>query len=157
MIHFEGDRSFTLPVADVYAKLGDASFLLSCLKDVEQVLETGVDRAQWKLRPRFSFIRTTLDITMDIVERVPTTSVKVKLYSKGIGASTTVISEMKFAQKDTATAVHWVADVTELTGLLKLVPKVLISSSAGKVIEETWAEIDKKLNSATGEKSVTCS
>jgi carbon monoxide dehydrogenase subunit G len=145
MIHFEGDRSFTLPVADVFTKLGDASFLLSCLKDVEQVIETGVDRAKWKLRPGFTFIRTTLDITMDIVARVPNTSVNVKLYSKGIGASTTVVSVMTFEPKESGTAVHWVADVTELTGLLKLVPKGLISSSAGKVIDETWAEIDKKL------------
>lgn len=145
MIHFEGDRSFTRPVAEVFAKLGDATFLLSCLKDVETVIETGVDRAKWKLRPGFSFIRTTLDITMDIIERVPNSSVKVKLFSKGIGASTTVESLMTFQEKEGGSAVHWIADVTELTGLLKLVPKGLISSSAGKVIEETWAEIDKKL------------
>lgn len=145
MIHFEGDKTFSLPVADVYAKLSDASFLLSCLKDVEQVIESGVDRAHWKLRPGFSFIRTTLDTKMDIIERVPNTSVKVKLFSKGIGASTTVVSELRFQSKDPGSQVSWVSDVTELTGLLKLVPKGLISSSAGKVIEDTWEEIDKKL------------
>ena len=145
MIHFEGDRTFAHPVTDVFARLSDAAFLLTCLKDVETVIETGPDRAKWKLRPGFSFIRTTLEITMDIVERVPNASVKVKLYSKGIGASSTVISVMTFQPKDSGTAVHWVADVTELTGLLKLVPKGLISSSAGKVIDETWDEIDQKL------------
>ncbi len=145
MIHFEGDKSFPLPVTGVFAKLSDASFLLTCLKDVEQVIETGPDRAKWKLRPGFSFIRTTLEITMDIIERVPDASVKVKLFSKGIGASSTVISSMSFQQKEGGSAVHWVADVTELTGLLKLVPKGLISSAAGKVIEDTWAEIENKL------------
>ncbi|MCE9533982.1 MAG: hypothetical protein K8T89_23100, partial [Planctomycetes bacterium] len=67
MIHFEGDRSFTLPPADVFAKLGDASFLVSCLKDVEEISERGADRAIWKLHPGFSFVRTKLDITMDIL------------------------------------------------------------------------------------------
>ena len=145
MIHFRGDQTFPLPLADVFAKLGDAAFLLSCLKDVEQVIEAGADQAKWKLRPGFTFIRTTLDITMDIVGRVANTSVQVKLFSKGIGASTTVMSTMTFQPTESGTAVHWIADVTELTGLLKLVPKSLISSSAGKVIDETWAEIDRKL------------
>lgn len=40
---------------------------------------------------------------------------------------------------------RWVSNVTGLTGLLKLVPEGLIASSAGKVIEETWAEIEQKL------------
>ena len=44
-----------------------------------------------------------------------------------------------------ARRVHWTADITELTGLLKLVPKGLISSSANKVIEDTWSEIEKRL------------
>jgi uncharacterized protein len=146
MIHFEGDRSFVTPVSEVYAKLADAGFLLSCLKDVEQVIETSADHCKWKLRPGFSFIRTTLEIAMDIVERIPNAVVKVKVFSKGIGASSTVISEMRFEPKDAGTAVRWIADVTELTGLLKLVPKGLIASSARKVIEDTWVEIDQKIN-----------
>ena len=145
MIHIEGERSFAHPVGEVFVKLGDASFLLSCLKDVEQVIETNTDRAHWKLRPGFSFIRTTLDISMDIVERVTDNTIKVKLFSKGIGATSTVISVMTFHPHESGTTVRWVADVTELTGLLKLVPKSLIMSSAGKVIDETWAEIDAKL------------
>ena len=87
MIHFEGDRQFSLPIAAVFAKLGDASFLVDSLKDVEQIIEKSADRAIWKLRPGFSFVRTTLDITMDIVERVAPTTIKVKMFSRGIGAT----------------------------------------------------------------------
>ncbi len=145
MIHFEGDRSFPLPVSDVFAKLSDASFLVGCLKDVEEIVEAAPDVSTWKLRPGFSFIRGTLDITMNIVERTPTSAVKVKLLSRGIGATATVETLLAFSPNDSGTAVHWTADVTELTGLLKLVPKGLILSTAGKVIEETWGEIAKKL------------
>jgi carbon monoxide dehydrogenase subunit G len=145
MIHFEGDRSFPLPPADVFAKLSDATFLVSCLKNVDQVVEQSADKAVWKLRPGFAFIRGTLEVTMDITERVPHQAVKVKLFSRGIGATTTVMSVLNLQSKDAGTAVHWLADVTEMTGLLKLVPKGLISSAAGKVIDETWTEIEMRL------------
>ncbi len=145
MIHFEGDRTFPLLPAAVFAKLGDAAFLVDCLKDVQEVTEKGADRAAWKLQPSFSFIRTTLDITMDIVERVPTTTIRVKLFSRGIGATSTVLAVLALQPTEIGTAVHWSADITELTGLLKLVPKGLISSTAGKVIEDTWSEIEKKI------------
>jgi carbon monoxide dehydrogenase subunit G len=145
MSHFEGARSFPLPPSEVFARLGDAAFLVGCLKNVDEVVETGKDKAVWKLRPGFSFMRGTLEITMDIVERTPDTSVKVKLFSRGIGATSTVQAVLTFQPTGGGTAVHWLADLTETTGLLKLVPKSLISSAAGKVIEETWAEVDKKL------------
>jgi len=123
MIHFEGDRTFPLPPAAVFAKLGDAAFLVDCLKDVQEVVEKNADRAVWKLQPGFSFIRTTLDITMDIVERVPDSAIKVKMFSRGIGATSTVQSVVALQPTEPGTAVHWSADITELTGLLKLVPK----------------------------------
>jgi len=145
MIHFEGNRSFSIPLADAFAKLGDASFLIGCLKDVEEVVEQSADRAVWKLQPGFSFVRTKLDITMTIVERVPNTSVKIAVFSKGIGATSTVQSQLALQPVDRGTVVQWSSDITELTGLLKLVPKGLISSSASKIIEDTWTEIEKKL------------
>jgi carbon monoxide dehydrogenase subunit G len=145
MIHFEGERTFTQPVGEVATKLSDASFLVSCIGGVEEVVTATPDSAVWKLRPGFSFIRGTLTINMTIAERVANTSTKVKMVSKGIGASTTVIAELRFAAREEGTAVRWVADVTEITGLLKMVPKGLIQSTASKVIEETWVGIEKKL------------
>lgn len=145
MIHFEGDRTFPLPPAAVFAKLGDAAFLVGCLKNVDEVIEQGADKAVWKLRPGFAFIRGTLEVTMDVTQRVPHQTVKVKLFSRGIGATTTVESVLALQPKDVGTAVHWTADVTEMTGLLKLVPKGLIASAAGKVIDETWTEIEQRL------------
>lgn len=145
MIHFQGDRSFSLPVNALFTKLSDASFLVGCLKDVEEVSQASGDRASWKLKPGFSFIRGTLDITMDVVERTPDSAVKLKLVSRGIGATSTVQALLEFLKTETGASVHWSADITEMTGLLKLVPKGLISSTAGKVIEDTWNDIEKKL------------
>ncbi len=145
MIHFEGERQFTRPVAEVAAKLSDASFLVTCIANVEEIVSATPARVIWKLRPGFSFVRGTLTITMDIIERVPDSSVKVKIFSKGIGASTTVIADLKFAAREAGSAVQWVADITKITGLLKMVPKGLIQSTAAKVIEETWIGVDTQL------------
>lgn len=145
MIHFEGDRTFPIPLAEVYAKLGNASFLLSCLPDIEQVVEQSPDRAVWKMKPGVSFVRGTLDITLDIVERIPNEAVTSKVFSRAIGATATVQSHVTFQPHESGTAIHWLADLVETTGLLKMVPKSLISATAGKVIEEGWAEIEKKL------------
>src|SRR5262245_39389340 len=43
MIHFEGEKSFALPVAEVAAKLSDAGFLVGCLADTK-VVEATPDR-----------------------------------------------------------------------------------------------------------------
>ena len=44
------------------------------------------------------------------------------------------------------TRVHWTGDIIELTGLLKAVPKGLISAAAQKVIEDIWRGVEKMLS-----------
>jgi len=144
MIHFEGTREFPQPPILVFASLGDASFLVDSVKDVQDLSVRTVDRAVWKLQPKLSFVRTKLDISMDIVERSEATGIKVKLVSRGIGATATVNATLQVEAAGTGSRVKWAADVAELTGLLKLVPKGLITSTAQKVIEETWDEIGAK-------------
>ena len=145
MVHFEGERSFSRPLDEAAGKLGDASFLLSCVSDVEEVVSVTSDSAVWKLRPAFSFMSGSLTIAMTIIERIPGSSAKVKLFSKAMGGSATVIADLRFQSLEGGTLVRWSADLTEITGLLKMVPKGLIQSTAGKVIEETWSGIDAKL------------
>lgn len=145
MIHFEGERSFELPVSQVASALSDAQFLVGSLPDVE-ILESGADKSVWKMRPGFSFIRTTLENILTVLERVADASNRIQIASSGIGASSTVEVKMTFEPKEGGTLVKWTGDITALTGLLKLVPKGLIQSSAGKVIEETWVAVSKRLS-----------
>jgi carbon monoxide dehydrogenase subunit G len=145
MIHFEGERTFPLPLAEVVKALGDAGFLVASLPDIE-VVETGADKAIWKMRPGFSFIRTTLENTLTVLHRDGELRNHIKIYSSGIGASSTVEVKMSFHAQENGTLVKWTGDITSLTGLLKMVPKGLIQSSAGKVIEETWTAVSKRLS-----------
>jgi carbon monoxide dehydrogenase subunit G len=145
MLKFEGDRDFALPPADVWAKLTDPRFLVRCLPDVETVKESDAEHAAVVLRPSFAFVRGTLDMTMRVVDPAPPTSARVLVHSKGIGSSSTVEATLALAAAEGGTRLHWVAEIKELGGLLKLVPSGLIRGAAQKVIDDAWNMIDAKL------------
>src|SRR5205809_7803696 len=144
MIRFEGDKVFPLAAGEVAAKLSDAAFLVGCLSDVK-VTEATPDRASWKLKPKLSFMTGSLDTTLEATAREPGKSVAFRVFTKAIGATSTVHTRLEFRDSDGVTAVHWVGEIVEVTGLLKLVPKGLMQSTAQKVIEDVWAAVSARL------------
>ncbi|NBO93401.1 MAG: hypothetical protein EBV06_13980 [Planctomycetia bacterium] len=145
MLRFEGNRRFDLSPQETFAKLTDARFLVPCVPDVESVRSLDADRAEMVLRPRFAFVRGTLDATMRILDPVADSSVRVEITGKGIGSSSEIHATLTFAPSETGTNIHWAADVKALGGLLKLVPAGLIRGAAEKVINDAWNRIEKTL------------
>lgn len=145
MVRFEGDRSFALPPAELFARLGDVRFLVECIPDVESVREVTADRAELVLRPGFSFVRGNLEVTVQVVERLDPTRIGVSLLSKGIGSSSEVAAALDVAAAEAGAHVHWTAEVRSLGGLLKMVPGGLIRGAAEKVINDVWDRITRKL------------
>jgi carbon monoxide dehydrogenase subunit G len=145
MLHFEGDEDFPQSPAELWAKLSDPRFLVQCIPDAEVVAKAEADTAVIKLRPGFSFVRGTLEITLKVVEAVPARSVRIAARSKGIGSTSDVETNLTFAAQGSGTRVHWAADINELGGLLKAVPRGLIKASAQKVINDLWAALAAKL------------
>jgi carbon monoxide dehydrogenase subunit G len=144
MIHFEGDRSFSLPPDDVAARLSDAAFLVRCLQNVNEIVEISPDRAVWKLRTGFSFLSTTLEITLTVTSRSPQGATYEAL-SRGVGATSLVRAALTFEPADGGTRVHYTADVAERTGFLKVVSAGLMQAAAKTVIEDTWKAIEAKM------------
>jgi len=148
MIQFEGDKSFSLPIAVAAARLSDAGYLANCLPDA-QVSEAAPEKAVWKLKPKLSFVTGSLNVELTRTDHEPGKSVGFKVFAKGIGASSTVLTMLTFSEAPGGgTAVHWTGNLTEVTGLLKIVPKGLIEGSARKVIEDVWEAVSARL--ATG-------
>ena len=145
MTRFEGDRDFPQPPADLFAKLTDARFLATCLPDVEKVSAQEADQAVLTLRPGLAFARGTLEVTLQVVEKTPPTAARMLLTSKGVGSSSKVEASLALAPHDAGTRVHWVAEVKELGGLLKMVPQGLIRGAAEKVLNDAWAAVEAKL------------
>lgn len=144
MIHFDGEQRFGLPVAEVAARLSDAGFLAHALPDA-QVSEATPERAAWKLKPKLSFLSGTLDATLTRDAHDPGKSVAFRVLAKAIGASSTVQTVLQFHEVDGGTVVGWAGDLTEVTGLLKMVPKGLLQATARKVIDDVWAAVGAKL------------
>jgi len=147
MIQFEGDRDFAPPPALVWGRLSDARFLVTCIPGVESVARSEPGEAVCTIRPGFSFVRGTLDITVRVAEVVPEKSIKLLLQSKGIGSSSVAEVLLTLAPHNGDTRVHWQVQVTELGGLLKLAPQGLIRASAQKVIADAWTMVEAQLAS----------
>ncbi len=144
-VHFDGVESYPTTPAAIYPKLSDAKFLAGCLPDAT-VLEATPDKAEWKMKPKLSFLTGSLDTTLTVTGRVPGESVTFRIQGKAIGAASGVdaVLTLKPAAGG-GTDVHWTADIVELTGLLKMIPKGLIQSAAQKVIADVWVALRPRL------------
>jgi carbon monoxide dehydrogenase subunit G len=145
MLHFEGTKDLPQPAAEVWGKLRDARFLVQCIPGVESVAESGTDRAVCTLRPGFSFVRGTLELTLTVAEVEPGKTARLLLHSKGIGTTSDVEAAYTVEPRDGDTHLSWTADIKELGGLLKAVPQGLIKAAAQKVIGDAWAAVEAKL------------
>ena len=145
MLQFEGDNEFPYPTAELWARLSDARFLVQCVSGIDAVKLAEPAVAVWTLRPGLSFARGTLEVTLTVVEAVPSSSVRLLIHSKGIGASSDVEVMFTLIPQDNGTRIHWTTEVTQLGGLLKAVPHGLIKGAAQKVIADVWAEAEVKL------------
>src|SRR5690242_7925985 len=122
MVRFEGEKDFPQPPADLWAKLSDARFLVQCIPDVESVAEVDADRARMVLRPGFSFVRGTLEATLQVLDKVAPTSARYLITNKGIGSSADVEATITLAPQGSGSRIQWTAEVKALGGLLKMVP-----------------------------------
>jgi carbon monoxide dehydrogenase subunit G len=150
MLHFEGDKDLHGSPGDASVRLSDARFLIQCIPGVESVSSAQPDRAVCVLRPGFSFVRGTLEVTLTVVEAVAGTTTRLSLHSKGIGSSSDVDVVLAYVAQDAATRVHWTADIQQLGGLLKAVPQGLIKGAAQRVIADVWAAVETQLSDKTG-------
>jgi carbon monoxide dehydrogenase subunit G len=145
MIPFDGEELFpAVPPAGLYPKLSDAGFLAGCLPDAD-LTEATPDRAAWKLKPRLAFMAGAIETTLVVANRVPGEAVAFTVHGNGVGATSTVETALTLRPADGGTAVHWTADITALTGLLKMVPKGLIQATARTVIRDVWAAVRAKI------------
>jgi carbon monoxide dehydrogenase subunit G len=145
MLHFEGDRDFPLPPAKLWTKLRDARFLVTCIPDATIQGDPQPDKAVCSVRPGFAFVGGTLDITIQIEDAKEPDSLRLSLASKGIGTSSLVDTALTIAANGATSRVHWTADVKQLGGLLKAVPRGLIRGAAQKTIEDVWKGIGERL------------
>ena len=142
---FAGERIFALPPEHLWPKLRDAGYLVQCIPDGTPREGATRDRAVCAVQPGFSFMRGSLDVTIEVVGGTEPTTLQFKLISKGIGSSSEVGSSLTISKHEQGSKIDWQAELTKLTGLLKMVPAGLIRGAANKVIEDVWTGVAAKL------------
>ena len=102
MLHFEGDKDLSRGPAELYPKLSDARFLVQCIPGGAVVGEPEADRGVCKVKPALSFVTGSLEVTVQVTERVPDSSVRGPA-SKGIGSSSDVDAVLTLTPQDGGT------------------------------------------------------
>lgn len=142
---FAGERIFALPPDQLWPKLRDAAFLATCIPDGTPHPGATRDSAVCTVHPGFSFMRGSLEVTIDVLGGAEPTTLKFFQKSKGIGSHSEVETSLVFSAHEQGTMIHWQAEVTTLGGLLKMAPTGLIRGAAHKVIEDVWNGVAAKL------------
>ncbi len=141
MMRFEGESILPGSPAVNAARLKDATFLVKRLPDLDKIKSLEKSHATFTLRPGLSFVRGTIEANLEIHEEGDCIVHLIK--GKSIGATNEVEARLTTADADGQTRLTWVAEVKNLTGLLKAVPQGLIKAAAQKVIADTVAALQK--------------
>jgi carbon monoxide dehydrogenase subunit G len=150
-MQFDGVHEFTQPAAEVWPKLTDARFVIPCLPDLDSIKEVDADQGSCIIKPSFSFARGVLDMTVSITDKVPGTSAKMIMVSKGIGGSSTIEATLTLEpREDGGCRMKWTAAITQLTGLLRAAPPSLVQAAGKKILDQAWANVQTKIAAEAG-------
>lgn len=144
MIHFEGIESFELSIAELFPKLTDANWLALSVPDA-MILETSHDEAEWNLKPKLTFVTGMLNTKLTVSERKPNDYAYFKINGSAGSSGSKIVATMAFQPTSTGTEIRWTGEITEIVGLLKMVPKPLIRTTAEKMIEDLWLSVRNRL------------
>jgi carbon monoxide dehydrogenase subunit G len=145
MLQFGGERELIQSPEVVFDKLRDARFLVSCVPDVQKVLNADREVAMCKIKPSLAFVMGTLDLTINVKQAVPHSLIRIEQVTKGIGNSSTVDTTLQLSPSGEGTKLVWSAEVVQMGGLLKALPEGLLKGAAEKVIGDTWVAVLNKL------------
>lgn len=150
-MNFSGVEQFDVGPDELWARLIDMGFVSGVIPDVERVVRVEETAFSCKVRPRFSFLTGSLDLTFEIVDSAAPERLKVRSRGKGIGAAVVVEAELHLAPCGSGTEVQWSGAIVAREGLLKPVGAGLIQGAAQRVIDNFWQKFRDALPSLNAE------
>lgn len=145
---FEGERIFPIPPEQLWPKLRDAAFLAQCIPEGTPHAGATRDQAALTVHPGFSFMRGSLEVTIEVLAATEPTAIRYSQKSQGIGSSSEVETALTLSPCEGGTKLQWRSEVKNLGGLLKMLPAGLIRGAAQKVIEDGWKGVAEKLQAS---------
>jgi carbon monoxide dehydrogenase subunit G len=146
MIELAGSKQFTVSIERLYPELADLTRLVQSLPDVKTVKEVSEEAAVIVVAPGLSFIKGELETTIQRTATSPPIAATLSIASKGIGTTVKVTASFALTTIESGSEMNWQAQVTELGGLLKLIPGSLLKGAAQKVIEGWLTSLAARLS-----------
>lgn len=142
---FAGQEDFSQGQTDLWNKITDLEFIAGIIPDLERVEHVDSDQLICRVKPQFTFLRGTLQLTFDFLEREPPDHLKISVRGKKIGASLTMEIKITFTQTDQASRLCWEGEILKRTGLLKPLGASLVQGAAENIIVKMWSDFRQAL------------
>jgi carbon monoxide dehydrogenase subunit G len=150
MLHLTGEEKIEQPPDVLWLSLARPEFLCQCFPGVDRVVRSDDRSAAIVVRPGFSFVRGTLDVSFEFTETDAPRSARALIHVKGIGSSAELEMQFHTTLSDGGTLVAWTANTLQVGGLLKAVSQGLMQAAAQKVASDTWSEVRKRIAAQRG-------
>src|SRR5205809_12066 len=137
-MNFSGEQQFDCQQGELWTHLTDMAFVSRVIPDVDRVEQIDAGGFTCKVRPRFSFLTGSLELTFELIEQAQPERLKVRSRGKGIGSAVIVDAEIHLTTGSRGAELRWTGTIVSREGLLKPVSPALIQAAAQKVIESFW-------------------
>jgi len=151
---FSGEEQFDCGQVELWGRLTDMTFVSRVIPDVDRIERIDADSFVCKVRPRFSFLTGSLELTFELIDQAEPERLKVRSRGKGIGAAVVVDAEIHLATRTQGAELRWTGTIVSREGLLKPVSPALIQAAAQKVIESFWQRFRAALAEGEGNVSI---
>ena len=144
MDEFTGQEPFQARQSLLFQCLGDAAWLAGTVPNAT-IVESSTESAKWTATPAMPFVTGTIETTLTILPSDVANEIRhaVQAASRGTGCSIEAIYQVN--GDDTASTVDWRIKIIEKTGLLKLVPGMMLRKYVQEGIAKAWGSIRNKL------------
>jgi carbon monoxide dehydrogenase subunit G len=144
-MHYQGSFEVSAPREKVYAFVTDPKKITTIFPEVSNVKIVDDENFSAKVKVGMSFIKGTLDVKMNILDKKPGSFAKLK--ARGTGLSSSVDLESTFTMEDSktgGTVISWVAEA-KISGMMASVGSRLMDSAATKYVNQIVTALKKKL------------
>jgi uncharacterized protein len=145
-LEFGGEEIFAVPPERLFAVLTDLDTLAASIPDLVSSQRPSPQTLKCVVKPKFSFLRATMRLTITLSELVPPRSATMHISAEGIGASMQVTSLLAVEPQGSGSRMTWTARVERLGGLMASVPGGLVKGAADQVIRQGWQQVRQRLD-----------
>ncbi|HVA45041.1 MAG TPA: SRPBCC domain-containing protein [Pirellulales bacterium] len=142
---FGGEEAFQADPQRLYATLTDLDTLAASIPDLVSAERPDPQTLKCVVKPRFSFLRATLRMTIRLSDLDPPRSATMHVESEGIGISMQMTSSLNIENEGTGSRLRWTATIDRVGGLMATVPAGLVKGAADQVIRQAWQQVRVKL------------